>query len=112
KGSVKVFSSGSALDGGPSLYLQSPLHHDHGASFREIAAFEPLDGSAGTRDATTSTTTSANLLVSVVPAGGADASGLKYEWVRPKAQARTLKAGRLGQVWSGKASQAASLGGD
>src|SRR5262249_57690733 len=32
KGSIKVFSSGSALDGGPSLYLQSPLHHDHGAS--------------------------------------------------------------------------------
>src|SRR5262249_37778950 len=56
-GSVKVFSSGSALDGGPSLYLQSPLHHDHGASFREIAAFEPFDGSGGTRVATTSTTT-------------------------------------------------------
>ena len=37
-GSVKIFSSGSALDGGPSLYLQSPLHHDHGAQFREIAA--------------------------------------------------------------------------
>ena len=58
RGSVKIFSSGSALDGGPSLYLQSPLHHDHGAHFREIAAFEPFDGSAGTRVATTSTTTS------------------------------------------------------
>ena len=44
-GSVKVFSSGSALDGGPSLYLQSPLHHDHNARFREIASFEPFDGS-------------------------------------------------------------------
>jgi hypothetical protein len=112
KGSVKVFSSGSALDGGPSLYLQSPLHHDHGASFREIAAFEPFDGSAGTRVATTSTTTGANLLVSGVAAGGTDASVLKYEFVRPNAQATMLQAVRLGQVWSAKASQPASLGGD
>src|SRR5262249_24917825 len=111
-GSVKIFSSGSALDGGPSLYLQSPLHHDHGASFREIAAFEPFDGSAGTRVATTSTTTGANLLVSGVAAGGTDASVLKYELVRPNAQSTMLQAVRLGQVWSGKASQPASLGGD
>src|SRR5262249_52685387 len=104
-GSVKVFSSGSALDGGPSLYLQSPLHHDHGASFREIPAFEPFNGSAGTRVATTSTTTGANLLVSAVAAGGTDASVLKYEFVRPDAQSTTLQAVRLGQVWSGKASQ-------
>jgi FtsP/CotA-like multicopper oxidase with cupredoxin domain len=111
-GSVKVFSSGSALDGGPSLYLQSPLHHDHGASFREIAAFEPFDGSAGTRVATTSTTTGANLLVSGVAAEGTNASVLKYELVRPNAQSTTLQAVRLGQVWSGKASQPAILGGD
>ena len=84
-GSVKIFSSGSALDGGPSLYLQSPLHHGHGAHFREIASFEPFDGSAGTRVATTSTTTGANLLVSGVAAGGTDASVLKYEFVRPNA---------------------------
>ena len=109
-GSVKIFSSGSALDGGPSLYLQSPLHHDHGASFREIAAFKPFDGSAGTRVATTSTTTGANLLVSGV--AGTDASVLKYELVRPNAQSTMLQAVRLGQVWSGKASQPASLGGD
>ena len=73
-GSVKIFSSGSALDGGPSVYLQSPLHHGHGAQFREIAHFKPFDGSAGTRVATTSTTTGANLLVSGVAAGGTDAS--------------------------------------
>jgi FtsP/CotA-like multicopper oxidase with cupredoxin domain len=112
RGAVKVFSSGSALDGGPSLYLQSPLHHDHGAHFREIAAFEPFGGSAGTRVATTSTTTGANLLVSGVAAGGTDASVFKYEFVRPNAQATTLQAVRLGQVWSGKASQPATLGGD
>jgi len=112
-GSVKIFSSGSALDGGPPLYLQSPLHHnDHSAQFREIASFEPFDGSTGTRVATTSTTTGANLLVSGVAAGGTNASVLKYELVRPNAQSTTLQAVRLGQVWSGKGSQPAILGGD
>ena len=75
RGSVKIFSSGSALDGGPAMYLHSPLHHDHGANFREIASFEPFDGSAGTRVATTSTTTGAHLLVSgVAPAPKMQAS--------------------------------------
>jgi len=32
--------------------------------------------------------------------------------VRPNAQSTMLQAVRLGQVWSGKASQPASLGGD
>ena len=111
-GSVKIFSSGSALDGGPPLYLQSPLHHGHGAQFREIADFKPFDGTAGTRVATTSTTTGANLLVSGLAAGGTDASVLKYEFVRPSAQSTTLQAVRLGQVWSGTGSQPATLGGD
>ena len=110
--SVKLFSSGSALDGGPSVYLQPPSHHGHGAQFREIADFKPFEGSAGTRVATTSTTTGAALLVSGVAAGGTDASVLKYEFVRPNAEATTLQAVRLGQVWSGKASQPAILGGD
>src|SRR5262249_1505434 len=50
------------------------------------------------------------MLVSGV--AGTDASVLKYELGRPNAQATTLQAVRLGQVWSGKASQPASLGGD
>ena len=109
-GAVKVFSSGSALDGGPSLYLHNPLHHDHGAQFREIAALAPFVG--GARVATTSTTTGANLLVSGIAAGGTDASVLKYELVRPDAQSTTLKAVQLGKIWSGKASQPPLLGGD
>jgi hypothetical protein len=111
-GAVKIFSSGSALEGGPSLYLQSPLQHAHSVDFREIASFQPFDGSVGIRVATTSTTTGANLLVSGVAAGGADASVVKYELVRPNAQATTLQPVRLGKVWSGKASQPAILGGD
>jgi hypothetical protein len=111
RGAVKIFSSGSALDGGPSLYLQSPLLHDHGAHFREIASFEPFGGSGGARVAATSTTTGANLLVSGVAPGGTDVSVIKYDFVRPNAQSTTLEAVRLGQVWSGKGS-APALGGD
>jgi hypothetical protein len=111
-GSVKIFSSGSALDGGPSLYLQSPEHHGHGAQFREIASFEPFGGSGGVRVATTSTTTGANLLISGAAPGGTDASVIKYDFVRPNAQSTTLEAVRLGQVWSGKASAPPTLGGD
>src|SRR6185295_18111017 len=48
-GTVKVFSSGSALDGGPEMYLHSPVAHNHGADYREIASFNPFDGTAGTR---------------------------------------------------------------
>jgi hypothetical protein len=110
-GSVKVYSSGSALDGGPALYLESPLHHGYGARFREIAAFEPFAGSTGTRVATTSTTRGADLLVSGA-SGSTDASVVKYDLVRPTPQATTLQAVHLGQVWSGKAAQAAALGGN
>jgi hypothetical protein len=111
RGSVKIFSSGSALDGGPSLYLQSPEDHGHGARFREIASFEPFGGSGGTRVATTSTTSGANLLVSGVAPASAEASVIKYDFVRPNAQSTTLEAVRLGQIWSGKGSPPA-LGGD
>jgi hypothetical protein len=40
-----------------------------------------------------------------------DASVIKYDFVRPDAQATTLEALRLGQVWSGKGSPP-GLGGD
>jgi FtsP/CotA-like multicopper oxidase with cupredoxin domain len=111
-GSVKVYSSGSALDGGPASYLQSPLHHGSGARFREIAAFEPFAGSTGTRVATTSTTRGADLLISGTAPGATDASVVKYDLVRPNPQATTLQAVRLGQVWSGKGAQAVTLGGN
>ena len=52
-GSVKIFSSGSALDGGPSLYLQSPLHHDHGAQLprdRQLRAIRWICRHTGRHD--------------------------------------------------------------
>ena len=107
----RFFPAAPPLDGGPSLYLQSPEDHGHGARFREIASFEPFGGSGGTRVATTSTTSGANLLVSGVAPASAEASVIKYDFVRPNAQSTTLEAVRLGQIWSGKGSPPA-LGGD
>ncbi|MDF3063506.1 MAG: Multicopper oxidase type 3 [Microvirga sp.] len=109
-GTVKVFSSGSALDDGPALYLQSPKAHGHPPTFREIASFNPFDGTSGTRVATTSTTAGANLLVSGVQ--GRSASVVRYELARPNAQATVLQARRLGEVFSAAGSQPVILGGD
>ena len=113
RGSVKIFSSGSALDGGPPLYLQSPMDHAHSTHFREIAAFEPFDGFCrymGRHDQHDD--------------GRQSAGQRRCGWrrrrkccsntssSRPNAQSTTLQAVRLGQVWSGKGSQPAILGGD
>ncbi|HZN32107.1 MAG TPA: copper oxidase, partial [Xanthobacteraceae bacterium] len=111
-GTVKVFSSGSALDEGPALYLHSPNEHGHAPAFREIASFNPFDGASGTRVATTSTTAGADLLVSGVAAQGRSASVVRYEFARPHAQATTLQARRLGEVFSAAGSQPVMLGGD
>jgi hypothetical protein len=111
-GTVKVFSSGAALDDGPALYLHSPNEHGHAPAFREIASFNPFDGSSGARVATTSTTTGADLLVSGVASRGQGASVVRYELARPHAQARTLQARRLGEIFSEAGSQPAMLGGD
>ena len=111
-GTVKVFSSGSALDPGPAMYLHSPADHGRHRTFREIASFNPFDGTSGTRVATTSTTSGANLLVSGVAPQGTRASVLKYDFIRPDDQATTLTAMRLGEVHSAAGSQPAILGGD
>ena len=97
---VKVYSSGSALDGGPSMYLHSPVHHGHGAAFREIAAFTPFEGTAGVRVAATSTTTGADLLVSGVSAQGA-AIVQKYDFARADPKATRLQPVKLGDIAAG-----------
>lgn len=109
---VKVYSSGSALDGGPAMYLHSPVHHGHGAEFREIASFIPFEGTAGVHVATTSTTTGADLLVSGVSAQGT-ADVQRYDFVRADPKATTLQAVKLRDVAAGVAGNApAVLAGD
>ncbi len=111
-GQVKVFTGGSALDGGPSLYLHSPAQHGRGATFKEMASLKPFTGSGPVRVATTSTTTGAHLLVSGLSGPSGEVTVLKYDLVRSAPQARTAELRRLGQVYSAKAGQAALVGGD
>jgi hypothetical protein len=109
-GEVKVYSSGSRLDGGPQTYLESadkmPI-----AIFSEIASFRPFDGGAGVSVATTSTTMGGDLLVSGAAAGGTDAQVRKFQFVRAYPEAVRLDAKELGTVAVGAAGPSA-LGGD
>ncbi len=110
-GTVKTFSSGSALDEGPSVYLgQCRCGKD--APFRETSSFNPFTESGGVHVATTSTTTGAHVVVSGTVDGKTKGSVLKYDFVRPQPDARMLEPVRLGEVWSGKATAAAALGGN
>ena len=111
-GTVKVFSSGSALDGGPAMYLHNPAEHGHGADFREVASFEPFDGPSGVRVATTATTEGADLLVSGAASQAAGSRVVKYGLVRPSAEATTLETVRLGEVASVPGAAPPALGGD
>jgi hypothetical protein len=111
-GTVKVYSSGSALQGGPKMYLESAMHHSHTAEFSEAARFNPFDRASGVRVATTSTTTGADLLVSGVSPQDKTVQVLKYQFVRPSPRATTLQAMQLGKVLSAAGSRAYALGGD
>jgi FtsP/CotA-like multicopper oxidase with cupredoxin domain len=110
-GEVKVYSSGSRLDGGPQTYLaradQMPT-----ATFKEVASFRPFDGGAGVSVATTSTTTGGDLLVSGMAAGGGEAQVRKFALVRPHPEAVRLDAKELGTVASAASADPSALGGD
>jgi FtsP/CotA-like multicopper oxidase with cupredoxin domain len=90
QGTVRVWSTGSRLDGEPGMYMESPNHHDSNVKFAQTASFEPFTGGAptGVTVATTSTTTGADLLVSGEVAGGSEVR--KYALARPDPQANTL----------------------
>jgi FtsP/CotA-like multicopper oxidase with cupredoxin domain len=85
---VRVWSTGSRLDGQPKMYLQSPNHHDTNVEFAQIASFAPIPGAKGVTVATTSTTTGADLLVSAAGAVGPDVR--KLGLVRSGPDAMTL----------------------
>jgi FtsP/CotA-like multicopper oxidase with cupredoxin domain len=71
EGTVRVWSTGSLLDGQPSIYLESPNHHEENVKYTQIASFAPFTGAKpGVTVATTSTTYGADLLVAgLTPAG-------------------------------------------
>jgi hypothetical protein len=110
-GAVKVFSTGSALDGGPRDELRSPVEHGEPPSFAEVFSFVPFDGTSGVRVATTSTTRGADLLVSGVTAKGDRAKILKYD-VAPDKSSNRLHAVQASEVFSAAGSMPLAIGGD
>lgn len=107
---VKVFSSGSALDGGPSMYLHSASAHQH-ASFAEMASFSPFGETArGVNVATTSTTEGADLLVSLL-SGERNATIRRFGFERAGEAATSLSANPLGEI-ALEGSGSITLGGD
>jgi hypothetical protein len=109
-GAVKVYSSGSALQGLPMMYLSNPAHDDP-IIFSPVTDFSPFVGSSGARVAATSTTYGADLLVSGVAKGGS-VQVIKYRLVRPNPSAVVLQAVREGEVESASGSQPYALGGN
>ncbi|KJF19744.1 copper oxidase [Rhodococcus sp. AD45-ID] len=95
-GTVRIFSSGSRLDGSPEMYLESPDHHSTDVAFREIASFGPFEGPSGVSVATTSTTTGADLLIS--GSSGASAEVRKFSLGRADPSATTLTPSLIGTL--------------
>jgi FtsP/CotA-like multicopper oxidase with cupredoxin domain len=110
-GAVKVFSSGSRLQGGPAMYL-APAEHSPITAFAEMASFTPFGGETGVSVATTSTTSGADLLVSGVSPEDKTAQVRKYELVRPSPQATNMSVKQIGKVTTAAGSQPNVLGGD
>jgi FtsP/CotA-like multicopper oxidase with cupredoxin domain len=110
-GEVKVYSSGSRLEGGPKVYLAA-ADHTPVATFVEIASFKPFDQASGVNVATTSTTTGADLLVSGISPADKNVEVLKFELLRPDPDAARLVAKQLSTVMSTQGASASVLGGD
>ena len=110
-GEVKVYSSGSRLEGGPKIYLAA-ADHTPVATFAEIASFKPFDDASGVSVATTSTTSGADLLVSGISPADKSVQVLKFELVRPDPDAVRLDARQLSTVVSAAGTSALVLGGD
>lgn len=85
-GTVRVWSTGSKLDGQPGMYLDSPNHHEENIEYAEIASFAPFPG--GSTVATSSTVYGADLVVAGTTAGGQEVR--KYTLERPAPDATTL----------------------
>jgi FtsP/CotA-like multicopper oxidase with cupredoxin domain len=109
-GTVKVFSTGTALQGNPLMYLHSAMAHDMASNFSQIASFKPFAGAPGVRVATTSTTIGADLLASGVSGGKVQIE--KFRLTRSTPQAHALTAKSVHAVWSGMGTAPAVLGGD
>jgi FtsP/CotA-like multicopper oxidase with cupredoxin domain len=97
EGTVRVWSTGSLLDGQPSIYLESPNHHVDNIKYAQIASFAPFPGATpGVTVATTSTTEGADLLVAGMTPGGQEVR--KYTMFRAAPDAKTLDPKQLASL--------------
>jgi hypothetical protein len=87
-GTVRVWSTGSRLDGQPVMYLHDPNQEMGNLQFNQIASFAPFPRATGVSLATTSTTIGADLIVSGPGPAGAEVR--KYTLARPDPAARTV----------------------
>jgi FtsP/CotA-like multicopper oxidase with cupredoxin domain len=112
-GTVRVWSSGSRLDGSPPMYLENPNHHGGDVAFREIASFEPFGGAVdrGVHVATTATTVGANLIVSGPSLDGTGTEVRIYALERASDTATTLSPSLLADVVSLAGVAGAPVGG-
>lgn len=85
-GTVRVWSTGSKLDGQPGMYLESPNHHEENIEYSEIASFAPFPG--GSTVATSSTVYGADLIVAGTTPAGQEVR--KYAFERPAPDATTV----------------------
>ena len=86
KGTVRVWSTGSKLNGQPGMYLESPNHHAENIEYAEIASFAPIGGpTPGATVATTSTVYGADLLVAGLTPGGQEVRKYTFERSAPDA---------------------------
>jgi len=86
KGTVRVWSTGSKLDGQPGMYLESPNHHAENIEYAEIASFAPFGGATpGATVATTSTVYGADLLVAGMTPGGPEVRRYAFQRSAPDA---------------------------
>jgi FtsP/CotA-like multicopper oxidase with cupredoxin domain len=111
-GTVKVYSSGSSLQGGPRVYLQSAAAHTTAPIFTDIAEFKPFNQTSGVRVAATSTTIGADLLLSGTSQTDRAVRVLKYQLIKPSPDATTLVARQINEVGAIAGAFPGVLGGD
>jgi FtsP/CotA-like multicopper oxidase with cupredoxin domain len=109
-GTVRTFSSGSALDGQSITYLEDPNDHGANVDYRQTASFVPFaGGSQGVAVATTSTTYGADLLITGATPAGAELR--KYSLGKPAPDATDLVEKMIGTLPMPEVSGPAPLGG-
>mgnify|MGYP001222474081 CR=1 FL=1 len=114
EGAVRVYTTGSALFGQPTEYLDSPDDHDESITFTQVADFVPFPDApgGGVRVATTADVYGADLLASGLAAGGASTLVRKYDLVATATSGTMLEPELVREVEQSMGTEVPSLGGN